>query len=374
MAEETKVLDVSAESSTAKTGAESAAATGAGEAKETKSLEDVIRDTFKASSSGDKAKSGSGVQELNKTQNEEGKESEGTKVESTQSQEGDGKTKEGEQGEKQGEEGKKEGEEGKNPVPYERFEEVNTKKEELEQRFEQLKPLLEAQQSVINHCVENNISEQQFYYWMDIAGLANSNPIQALEKLQPILEQLQGLSGDSLPKDLQEMVDNNEIPLALAKRLAKAEAMTKFGEGRSKVIEQKSKEQLMQEKQKQFFTELTNSMEQWKQRKATSDPDFMPKQGKEAPDGKFEFFLDKFELEVSRSKPKSAQELVALADKVYASLGTAFEKLFPKKAATRHVHSNRSTTTGNGAPKSLDDAISQAAAKHGIAFSAPSRK
>jgi len=350
-------VDVNKEavSSTAEEGKSAAAS------KVTKTLEDVVQSVFKSQSSGEKEEAESGVQSLNKTsEKKEGEETKEEEVDASESQD--------KKGEKVEEEKKKE--EDKGPIPYARFEEVNKVKVELEQQFEQLKPLLEAQQSVIDHCTKHNISEQQFYYWMDVAAMVNSDPAKAMETLKPILGQLQGFSGDILPQDLQELVDNNEIPLAVAKRLVAAESREKFGQGKAKMTEQ----QMQAQRHQQFVSELTNSMNSWLGSQKTSDPDFQPKKGESEPDGKFEFFLHKFKAEAEVVKPKNAQELVALADKVKTSLGSAFERMFPKAKATRTIHSSRSTTSGNGAPKTLEEAIEQQAAKNGIAFTAPKRK
>ncbi len=358
--------DVSAESSTAagedvKSQVDSSTTTKAEDTKPTQTVEDVIQKVFKSHSSSEKGESESGVKKSNATENEEEKKGEAEESEVTDSEASKDKSGEKEEGETE----KKEVD--KSPIPYERFAEVNSKKVELETRLEQLKPVTDAYESLTAHCTKAGIDEQQFNYWMEVAAQCNLNPSKAMEILQPVLQKLQGFTGDALPKDLAEMVENNEIPLAFAKRLAAAEANREFGQK----MQQRTEQQKVQEKQQQYVAELTNSMNSWLGSRKTTDADFTPKSDQNAPDGKFEFFLHKFRAEAESANLKSAQELIALADRVYKGVSTSFEKFAPRKTQTKVLPSSRSVTNGSGAPKSFEDVIEQRAAAHGLHFQAP---
>lgn len=336
--------------------ASSAASTQQSSANETKqTLENVISDVFKASqSSGEQQDKASDVQQSNSTEKEN---KDSVKEEAAESED---------KGEKDQTEQKQE-DVDKGPVPYERFAEVNKKAKELTQQFEESKPLLEAHRSVIDHCQRNNISEEQFQNWMTIAALAGTDPEKALQHLEPLVTQLKSLTGDVLPKDLQEMVDNNEIPLEVAKRLAKAESQSKFGQQRTQLTEQ----QLIQQKQQAFVEQMTGSFSSWQKSKMDSDPDFVPKGKPTDADGKFELFLNKFALDAKAANVQSAQELIAVAEKAYNAINSSLQKFMPKSTRTKVLLSTRSSSSTRTAPKNVDDAISAAAAKHGISFTVP---
>lgn len=325
---------------------------------ETKTVEDVIQDVFKQSqSSSEQEGEKSAVLKSNSTEKKEEDESE-DKEKSNLSEKEETKSEE------------KQTEEDKGPVPYDRFAEVNKAKVELESKFKEVEPLAKAQQSVIDYCANNGISEQQYGFWMEVAALASRDPGQALAKLSPMIEQFKSSTGEILPKDLQEMVDNNEIPLALAKRLAKAENNGKFVQQRSQMTEQ----QLVQQKQQAYVQELQTSMQSWIGSKKNSDPDFTPKSKESDPDGKFEFFTNKLALDAQKKGVKSVQELIAMSEMVYAQVDASVKRFAPKPNGIKVLSSTKSSSSSKPEPKTVDDVIAARAAKHGIQFEVPVRK
>lgn len=341
-------------------GAESSTDNPTAEQGKTETLESVIKGVVDSHSSGEKAEAGSGVRNSNKTAGEEGEKGEGEKEESqTQEQEDGEKAEEG----SDKKEGQEEVEVGKD-VPYNRFKEVIDKRNELETRIKELEPGLAYVADITAHMQKNNITEQQFNFWMDVAAMANTDPAKALETMKPLLEKLQGFTGDKLPSDIQAMVDNNEITLDVAKRLVRAENQSKFGQQR----QVKTEQQILQERQQQYTGELTRTMNSWLDGKKTSDPDFVPKKGETEPDGKFEFFIQKMQAEAPQANVKSAKDLATFAEKVYASINASFNRFTPKKQTTTSVNSRRSSNQTKS-PESLNDVVSAAAAKHGITFS-----
>mgnify|MGYP001599708106 CR=1 FL=1 len=253
--------------------------------------------------------------------------------------------------------------EAKGPVPYERFSEVNKAKVEFEQQLEQSKPLVEAQRSIIDHCEQHNISPDEFSYWLNVAALAQVDPAKALETLQPKLQALQSYTGDVLPADLKEAVDAGEISLAMAKRVAAAESKMKFGEQRSALTQQ----QMAAQQQQQFVQTMNSALGNWMNTKRSSDPDFAPKQGEE-PDGKQEMFIAKFAMEAKSANIKSVQDLINVAEKVYASVDASLKRYAPRSNGQRVIKSSQSIVQGRLAPKTLEEVVASRAAAHGITF------
>lgn len=271
---------------------------------------------------------------------------------------------EGEKAE-EGQEDQPKPDEQKGPIPYERFAEVNTAKTELEQKVSQMEPLVQAQQSISEHCIRNNIQPQEFQFWMDVAALAKTNPQEALKKLAPQLEVLQGFTGEILPKDLQAAVDSQEISLPFAKRLAALENQLKFNQNQAKF----SQEQLAMQQQQHYEQEVRNSVGSWIASKQKLDPDFKPKASVDAPDGKFEYVMNKFGAEGKTAK--TLDELIKIAEKSYAGVEASLKAFAPRQNGHRVVKTTQSTTRAPVAPKSVEEVIASRAAKHGITFTPP---
>ncbi len=315
-------------------------------------LESVIQDTFKASQATSEEKADeSSIRKSNETQEKE--------TEKGKGEDGEPKPddkKEVEKKEEIVEEGK--------PVPYERFAEVNTKAKTLEEQIQVVEPLARAQQTVIDHCQNNGISAEEFANWMDIAALAKTDPIAAMEKLNPIVEGLKGYTGDKLSSDLQSAVDNGDISLEYAKRLHKAEMQSKFGEQKVQRMQQGTVEQ----QQHQFMQTMQSSVSKWIDSKKASDPDFAPKKSANSPHGKFELFMNEFaaQAKANAGKIKGPQDLIALAEQSFALIESTLKGFQPKVQPTKRVSSTNSSSSTNGAPKTVQEAMAVAAAKHGI--------
>lgn len=345
----------SAEASTAKTDVQT-------DAEGTKpTLESVIAEVVeKSQSSSDKAAEEGDVQKLNKTQ--EGDKAEGEKKVAEQPDAEKGKGEEDKGDKKQDE--VKEGE----PVPYERFKENNDELVALKGEMEQVRPLLEAQKSVIEFCRENQVSSDEFRYWMNLAAMAKNDPAKALEALKPKLEEMQSFTGDKLPEDLAKAVENGEVSMAVAKRLVAAENKLKYGERQV----QKSQEELLAERQQQETTRMTGVFNSWVQAQAKGDPDFQPKKAPNAPDGKFELFLYRFKSDADNAlrsgKLKNENDMIAIAQESYKAITSTVSSMLPKPGNTKTVLSTRSSATPKSGPKTFEEVVAGAAAKHGIDF------
>lgn len=254
--------------------------------------------------------------------------------------------------------------EDKGPIPYERFVEVNSAKQKLEQELAAQKDYVAAQKSIGDFCIRNNITNEDFSYWLNVAAAIKNNPEQAKKLLEPHFKELQAFEGDVLSPELQAAVDNGEISIEWAKKIAASENQKKFTQNQARLTQ----EQLQQQSQQRFMQEVQTSFQNWAKTKATTDPDFQPKKNGEE-DGKFEFVLHKMSAEYPSANIKTVQDLIAFADKVYESVNKSFGKFVPQRNGTKNVRSNQSTSTVRGEPKTLEEAIALGARKAGVNFS-----
>lgn len=255
-------------------------------------------------------------------------------------------------------------EEEKGPIPYERFKEVNEAKVQYEKQINEFKPLAESQRSIISYCQNNNISPEDFQYWLDVAASVKNDPSKALELLQPQLDQLQSFRGDKLPPDLQKDVEDGVLTLAHAKRIAVAEKQKEFVEKKA----QQSVQQRQQELSQKYQTEMTNSLVSWAESKGSKVPEFKPKSGPNAKDGMYELFINKLTVELPRADIKDEKSLIAFAEKTFDSVLETVGGFTTKSKAAGQTVLRTSQTNGSRQtePKTIDDAIKLAAQKHGL--------
>ncbi len=253
--------------------------------------------------------------------------------------------------------------EDKGPIPYERFAEVNKAKVEAEQLVESQKEAVSAYNKIEEFCTTHGIAPEDFSYWLNVAALTKNDPAKAMEMLNPKVQELQSFKGEILSPELQSAVDNGEMSLEWAKKLAAAENQQKFSQRQTKLTQ----EQVEQQRQQKFMQAVQTSFDSWAHSKLTNDPDFKPKNGVDAPDGKFELVLHKIGAEWQKAGIKTPQDLTAFAEKCYNAIKGTVSAFSGVKKSPTIVRSNLSTSAAQGEPKTMEEAISRGFTKAGVA-------
>ncbi len=339
-------------------------------------LQDVVKAAYvKATAEappaeGDKAEAdaASDVQNLNKTGDKAAKEGEkeGDKEEVAEGEKVDDKAEA-----KEGDE-PKEGEEPKGPVPLERFQEVVKARQDVEQKLRMVEPTVTAHNSIVEFCEKQNITPELFSQALEIQALIINNPTEALKRLTPVMDSLQGLTGDKLPQDLQVEVDAGDLPLARAKEIAKFRAQTQHGESYSKMTAEKAKVKEIQN----FQQTLVNASQMWENSKRKTDPDYKPRAKDTDPMGKHELvnacFLQKLYAQDERGNyvhpTDTPAKMTALLEQAYQEVSKTFQAQRPKPPAKRPLTRNGSSANiGNVSyadAKTLREAVDMAANLH----------
>jgi hypothetical protein len=237
------------------------------------------------------------------------------------------------------------------PVPYERFNQVLERRNELQQELEYTKPVVENYNRITGFCQKYSITPDQFEKVMRVQALLNTNPEAALQEILPIVESLQGFAGNKLPKDLQDKVDAGKMDLEDARETAKLRAMVKHRETMAKVSEEDSQRQTKQ----RYEQECSAAAMTWEKAKRTSDPDYLPKKSDSVPDGKWEDVRDKYLALLSQidsrgqlaNKVDNVAQMVALMERAYRAVDEKYKRFNGKvRSATRRPL--RSTSSGGG--------------------------
>ncbi len=228
----------------------------------------------------------------------------------------------------------------KKPVPYERFKDVIAKKNDAVKQLETSKPLIERATQIQQFMQKSQLIDTDLNTALEVVALIKSNPQEGVKKLEELKQQLLLQTGDRLPDDLQNELNEGLITEQAAKREAKLRAQ----------LEQGKQQEITQAEQKtvQLRNSLTSEVNNWTQQTQAKDPDFKPKAAPADPDGKYEFVFSRF-LQLWQTVPvKTIAEAVGLADRAYNEVNGFVTRVQPKpRQMKRPVSIQRSSRTNN---------------------------
>ena len=238
-----------------------------------------------------------------------------------------------------------------------RWKEVTAQRDEYKQQLDTVKPVVEAHQKVAQFCEANGITPQEYNEVLEMAALSKRDPIAFHNKLKEVVAKMATEAGDALSPELQKAVDDGEMTLAWAQKLARKEAQEKLAQRNVKM----SVEQRAADAQKNFRQQVSNSLVQWKNSTAGTDPDFVEGSPK------FRVFMSELSSAMAQADVKTPADAVALAVKSYETANEILGRVVPKNGATRKpLSSTKSSTTAPKIPKTIAEVVRATAAKHGL--------
>ena len=285
---------------------------------------------------------------------EDKKEEKGEEKKEGEEEKKEDEKKEEKEGEEKVEEGEKKEEEiveGK-PVPYERFREVAQERQTFKQQIEALQPKVQNYDNIVKFCKDHFITPDQHKTVMEIQALLNTNPAEALKRLEPIVDSLKGFTGGKLPPDLQKDVDEGRLTVEHARRIARAEAQQQF-EKTSAQQREKQREAMAMEA---AIQQTNKAASDWERQKRSSDPDYKPSTN--GIDGLWEDVRDKFSALLNQmdgqgnfvNRVATPQDMVALQERAYQAVKKKWTtNLAPKKSTTGKRLSSNNNGKGDDA-------------------------
>lgn len=194
----------------------------------------------------------------------------------------------------------------------------------------------------------NGLQSQEVAEGFYVMSLIRNNPIEAYKVLHGHLQKLAPIVGVTLPKDIEEKVDQGSLDAESARELAQARA-------RANVLSEQNQKALAAQKAKeeQARRESTRgAVVTWENSIRQRDPDYSAKQ---------QFIRDRVRVMLQQGEPTSPQEAVALVEKAYAEVTEQMLKVMPRPQQARQVVSTSSSSvSAQPQPKSLLDVIRQA--------------
>ena len=199
---------------------------------------------------------------------------------------------------------------------------------------------------------ESGMSGEEFDQGFEIMRLMKTNPIEAWQKLQPFVQQLQLLAGEHLPNDLQEKVDSGLIDAETAKEIAVLRTENLVGKNSEKLTAQQLEQQRNQEntaREEQANLQMGNSITAWENNWKKSDPDYLTKQPLVQ--------ARIVELMGLHGKPSTPEHAIILANHAKADIDKVIGKIIPAKTAMTTVTGGRANNNGTVAPKNSVEAV-----------------
>lgn len=240
-----------------------------------------------------------------------------------------------------------------------RWKEVIKERDSLAMKVEEAKPLVERATAIQDYCQRYGVSDQQLNEAIEIAALLVNDPLSARQRLKPIMDVLDGYSGDKLPQDLQQAVEDGTLDPKFAKELAQARSGQTVQQRKVGVAEQNASQT--------SINAVQSALNAWDMAHRKIDPDFQPK-ANGAVDGKYELFRDKLMTMVSTRPVRSPQEAIKFAEEAYEAVGKTLARFTVRsKPASKVLPTNGSSSTAaEPAPKSLLDVARRVMAKHRV--------
>ena len=229
------------------------------------------------------------------------------------------------------------------PVPYDRFQKVISQKNEYKEGHRQY-------QQITSYLAGNNINSEEASTGLQIMALMKNDPQKALEALTPYMETLRQLTGEAMPEDIRERVDDGYMDEDAGKELARARAEA----NRLKQTNDRVQEQQVQAQSAQHLETLAQTVTAWEMQTRQQDPDFDLKQDE---------IDDRVRVLVAeRGRPDTDEAAIALANEAYKTVNDRFKQRTVTKKPMKTASGGKLGGTPTPEPNSLLEAVRNAMA------------
>jgi len=201
----------------------------------------------------------------------------------------------------------------------------------------------------------NGLTQDDVMEGLELMRLLRQNPTEAAKRLQPILEYVRPFTGEALPDDIQQMLDDGRMDERAARELAARRTQDSFRTQQDAETRQRVQQQQAQQRQhaeiQQHSKAVHTSVAQWESQWRGSDPDYSKKQPLVS--AKISHLM------MTTGAPPTPEAAVALAKRAREEVERELSSMLPR---ARSVN----TPTGGSAqptvtmPKSSLDAARQA--------------
>jgi hypothetical protein len=225
-------------------------------------------------------------------------------------------------------------------------------KDTLTAEVGRLKPSAEKFAGLQKFMTEANLEIQEVNTGFELMRLMKNHPEEALAKLMPYVEALQGLVGEKLPADLQEQVKTGYITDQHAKELSRLRSRDALNRDAAARNAQVQTEREATEQRQTLAKDVGDAVSEWERKWSVSDPDYKLKQNRT---------LDKVKIALHEGPlPKNKAEAVALTDKCRKEVEKELQAFAPQRREVRTVTGGASSPSSTRQPQSMLDVVKNA--------------
>lgn len=245
-------------------------------------------------------------------------------------------------------------------VPYDRFRKVieqrkgiSRERDQYKGELEKVRPQLEDYQQLQTFVQSNNLSANDVSEALQLQAMIRNDPAKAMEKLQPVLTDLNRYVGKELPGDLQQKVNTGEISEEHAAELVKTrnenQRLQREREQVSKTAQQRQTQQQVQQARQDMASAVTQVEAELRK----NDPDY---------DAKLSHVQRALKEAIAKERPVNGQEAAQLTRRVYKQVSDELARLVRRRETPARPSSTDTVRTGGieHEPESMGDAIAQA--------------
>ena len=181
-----------------------------------------------------------------------------------------------------------------------------------------------------------------------------NDPVKALQLLAPYIQSLQQFAGNILPADLQNQVDQGlltpEHAALIVRNQNQNALLLSQSQQRQKLEQQSIQQRQQQEAAQRRSAEITQAVGGWEERIRKTDPDFAVKE---------KFLLPAIEAEILKQPPRTPQEAVDLADRIYKGVSINLREVLPRRQSISPIPSNTASSHGQAEPRTALEAVTR---------------
>jgi len=221
----------------------------------------------------------------------------------------------------------------------------------LRKQVDEFRPRAEAFDHFVGYMQKANLTDADVNAGMEIMALMKGDPKVALAKLEPYVQTLREMVGESLPADLQEHVDAGLVTEEIAREYAKVRHQAASGQA---TVEQVTQAQATAANQA-VVQRMRGAVAAWEAQVTASDPDYGVKKSA---------VLDAVQARIAREGryPKDENEAVTWSKEALAAVNKIAQHGRAPKAQTAPITPVGGAATTAAEPKTYVDAVNMALA------------
>ena len=232
-----------------------------------------------------------------------------------------------------------------------RFRELIAERNELKERVESASEAEEAITRVETVLKEQNLSVDEFNRTLSLAGLIKNDPAKALEAIEPLYTKLREITGNVLPADIKQQVEQGYMTEGSGLELAKARAQAQAAEFREQTQSHRSTQEREQRQQSDLVDGVSRAATDWENEWKANDPDYSVKAPR---------VLERIELKVLKGEfPADPEQARVMCEEVKKEVEAELRAFLPKKDTISPNPTGSAKGTGSNAqaPKTYEEAV-----------------